>query len=150
MIHSTNEEFRPFPRIPVVGKALGTDPVLFRSESLEIGQNVAHKIVGNKRRHPDIYIKDRNAGKMIGIVQAKIVWNRGLDQTRNELQTFTDFKRTFPGINGLLVLFLKTGYTDAKKKLIEEYEKRNQWFKFQLFEGENTGIRDLFRKTLNL
>jgi hypothetical protein len=92
---------------------IGTDPIIFRSENYEIGQNVKMVLDGTKK-FPDIYVKRK--GKLISIIQVKIVTGGGEPQIAKEVETFRLFRNSYPDIKGLFIVLIKDTFTEHKNQ----------------------------------
>ena len=116
-IESRGEHFEPFN-----GRNTMTDPIIFKSQNYEIGQNVTTTRAGitleKGYKIPDIYIK--KAGKPISIIQIKVVLTGEQNQISNETRTFELLKEHNKDLKGLFITFIPDGFTIIKRKMLEE------------------------------
>jgi len=112
LYHSIGEIFEA-----VETGSIATNPIVFRSKNYEIGQNVKRKLEATKRT-PDIYI-ERN-GKLVSIIQIKLVMGGGEKQITREIETSNLFKKAYPDIRGLFIVFLKESFTEDKKQRLRK------------------------------
>lgn len=96
---------------------IGTSPIIFRSENYEIGQNVKKKLDG-ENKFPDIYVKHN--GKLISIIQIKIVTGGGGKQIAREVETFKLFKKSYPDIRGFFIVLIKSNFTRDKEQRLRK------------------------------
>ena len=96
---------------------IGTDPIIFKSENYEIGQNVKRKL-NEVNKFPDIYIERK--GKLVSIIQVKIVTGGGEKQITREVETFKLFRKSYPDIKGLFIVLIKQNFTEHKKQRLME------------------------------
>jgi len=119
---------------------IGTNPIIFKSENYEIGQNVKINLNG-KKKFPDIYVK-RN-GSLVSIIQIKIVTGGGKKQITREIETFKLFRKSYPDIKGLFIVFLKETFTKYKEQRLVEIGYRPV-----ILEDNNTLISDILRQII--
>lgn len=119
---------------------IGTDPVIFRSENYEIGQNVKIPLDG-KNRFPDIYV--RQNGKLISIIQIKIVTGGGEKQIAREVETFKLFKKSFPDIRGIFIVLIRQNFTKEKERRL-----RNAGYQTVILEDNKTPMSHLLRQAM--
>lgn len=96
---------------------ISTSPIIFRSKNYEIGQNVKVKLDG-VNKFPDIYV-ERN-GRLISIIQIKIVTGGGEKQITREVETFKLFRKSYPDIKGLFIVLIKETFTEHKEQRLRE------------------------------
>jgi hypothetical protein len=108
LYHTVGEIFKAVETGPIA-----TQPIIFISENYELGQNVKRKIDSNKRT-PDIYVEHN--GKLISIIQIKLVTNQGEKEITQEVETFKLFKKCYPDIRGFFIVFIKEGFTKDKEQ----------------------------------
>jgi hypothetical protein len=119
---------------------LGGAPILFKSENYEIGQSVRIQL-GKIRKFPDIYV--RRKGKLISIIQVKIVTGGGDDQIKEELETFRLFRKFNPDIKGLFITFLKNSYTEQKDSKL-----KNVGYRTVVLEGNHKLISNVLKEAI--
>jgi len=119
---------------------IATDPIIFRSENYEIGQNVQRKLDGNKRT-PDIYVEHN--GELISIIQIKLVTGGGKNQITREIETFKLFKKSYPDIRGLFIVFIKESFTKDKEQRL-----RNVGYQTVILEDNKTPISSILSKAI--
>lgn len=114
---------------------IATDPIIFRSENYEIGQNVKRKLDG-KNKSPDIYVEHN--GKLISIIQIKLVTGGGEKEIAREVETFKLFKKSYPDIRGLFIVFIKESFTKQKEQRL-----RKAGFRTVILEDNKTPISSI-------
>lgn len=119
---------------------IGRDPIIFRSQNYEIGQNVRITL-GDVKKFPDIYVK-RN-GELISIIQVKIVTGGGEHQIAEEVETFKLFKRFYPNIRGLFISLIKDTFTDQKNQKLKQIG-----YKTIVFEANNRLISEVLGESV--
>lgn len=133
LYYKIREKFEPVKR-----GSKDTDPIKFVSENYEIGQNIKIKL-GENKRFPDSYIK-RN-GKLISIIQIKIVIHGGKEQITREVETFRLFRESYPHIRGLFIVFIKDSFTEDKKEKL-----RAAGYQTLVLDGNKTLFKDVLNK----
>jgi hypothetical protein len=119
---------------------IATDPIIFKSENYEIGQHVKRKLDG-KRRFPDIYVKHN--GKLISIIQIKIVTNKGKKEITQEIETFNLFKKSYPNIRGFFIVLIKESFTKDKEQRL-----RNAGYRTVILEDNKTPISSILSQAI--
>jgi len=117
---------------------IATDPIVFRSKNYEIGQSVKIKLDGNKRS-PDIYVK--RDGNLISIIQIKLVTGGGKSQITEEVETFKLFKKFYPEVKGLFIVFIKESFTKEK-----EQKLRTVGYQTLILENNKTSISSILKQ----
>lgn len=148
LMHCTGETFTPHFRDPKkMIKADNQIPVIFRSPSYEIAQNVSLN-VNSKRKQPDISVKDRD-GNVLAIVQIKVVLTSGQKTVTNILNDFGLYKTAFPNVKCLLIIYDPWNYSKGARLAFANHKSNNPWFDYRLLENDPTLICQVF-KQLNL
>lgn len=119
---------------------IGTPPIIFRSENYEIGQNVKIQLDG-KNKFPDIYVK--HDGKLISIIQIKIVTGGGEKQIAQEIETFKLFKKSYFDIRGFFIVLIKVNFTKDKEQRL-----RNIGYQTVILEDNKTPISSILSQAL--
>lgn len=119
---------------------IGTDPVVFRSQNYEIGQNVKIKL-DSKNRFPDIYI--RRDGKLISVIQIKIVTGGGEKEVIKEVETFKFFKKSYSHVRGLFIVFIRVNFTKMKEQRL-----RNAGYNTVILEDNKSLISSILRPAI--
>jgi hypothetical protein len=115
----------------------GTDPTFFVSKNYEIRQSVQEKL-GNRRKVPDILIKHK--GSPSGIIQIKVNVNRNFKEIEGEVETMKSFRKYYPKIKGLFVVYTKDDVSEKKKGKLEEA------YHVKVLQGNQEIISDALRK----
>jgi hypothetical protein len=120
--------------------SIATDPIIFRSKNYEIGQSVKIKL-DDENKSPDIYVKHN--GKLISIIQVKLVTGGGGQQITQEVKTFEIFKRHHPDIRGFFIVFIKESFTNDKERRL-----RNAGYTTVILEDNETLISSILNKAI--
>lgn len=148
LIHCISETFTSHYRDPKKGKKSDNQiPVIFRSPSYEIAQNVSLR-VNSRRKQPDIYVRDHD-GNVLAIIQIKVVLTSGKKTVTNILNDFELYKAAFPNVKCLLIIYDKWNYSKGTILVFADYKKINSWFDSKLLEDDDTKICQVF-KHLNI
>jgi len=116
---------------------IATDPIIFISKNYEIGQNVKIKLDG-EHKSPDIYVKHN--GKLVSTIQIKLVTNQGKKEITREVDTFKLFKKCYPDIRGLFIVFIKESFTEDKEQRL-----RGVGYQTVILEDNRTPISSILR-----
>ena len=144
LLHCIGDDFTAQPRdTPKNKKNDNQIPWIFKSNNYEIAQNVSLR-VNNRRKQPDIYVKNRN-GKVEAIIQIKVVLTSGRRTVDKILDDFLAYHNYYQNVKCLLIIYDKWNYSTRSHEILTEYKKDNSWFDFKLLEGKNTKICQVFK-----